>query len=52
MNTFLKALIVAAALFAGVNSIVVSAQARTSDQTGTSACESNSFTPHGIWDCR
>jgi hypothetical protein len=49
MTTFLKALVVAAGLFAGVNSISIASAMSAGD---IAACQSGSFSSHGIWDCR
>ena len=48
MSTFIKTFVVAAALFAGANSIAVAAPVTTGL---TPTCD-GSFSPHGIWDCR
>ena len=50
MSTFIKSIVVAAALFAGASSITAA-----SAQSGfglNPACNGSTFTPHGIWDCR
>jgi len=48
MNTFLKAAVVAAALFAGANSLV----AAPAESNLMPSCTGSTFTPHGVWDCR
>jgi hypothetical protein len=45
MSTFIKSLVVAAALASG-------ALAVTSANAMNAACQGGSFTQHGIWDCR
>lgn len=49
MTTFFKALVVAAAMFAGV-----SATTAAFAQPGFSrdACSGSSLNQHGVWDCR
>ena len=49
MSTFVKSLFVAAALFAGAQSINT---ASAMSAGLTAACQSGSFSQHGIWDCR
>ena len=49
MTTFLKALVIAAGLFAAVNSITIASAMTAGD---IAECQSSSFSPHGIWDCR
>ncbi len=49
MTNFLKIAFLALALVGGVGSIT-SASAMSDGLKA--ACESNAYTPHGIWDCR
>lgn len=49
MSNFVKFAVVAAALFAGVNSITAVSAASAGT---TASCQSGSFTSMGIWDCR
>ena len=49
MTNFAKTLVIAAALFAGANSITAAYAASNGLQA---ACQSGSFTPRGVWDCR
>jgi hypothetical protein len=48
MNTLLKALIAAAGLLAGANSVTMA----SAEKGLMSSCEASSFTPHGVWYCR
>lgn len=49
MTTFVKTFIVAAALFAGTQSITA---ASAQSEGIRMACQAGSITPHGVWDCR
>lgn len=49
MTTFVKTFIVAAALFAGAQSITA---ASAQGEGIRMACQAGSITPHGVWDCR
>ncbi len=49
MTNFVKAFAVAAALFAGAQSISTA----SAETNGSSvSCMTGSLTPHGSWDCR
>ena len=49
MTNFAKTLLIAAALFAGATSFTA---AYAMSNGLIDACQSSSFTPHGVWDCR
>ncbi len=49
MSNIFKTILVAAALVAGAGSITTVSAMTAGD---IAACQSGSFSPHGIWDCR